>query len=408
MADFMNAAAVGRLESYFERIGEVLGSTSRRGSFATYAMGLFGDGERKSVEPIAARACGDPARADAEHQRLLHFIANSSWCDRDVRLEASRFALAAMTDVAPIQAWIIDDTGFLKQGKHSVGVQRQYTGSAGKIANCQIAVSLTVATQTEHLPIDFRLYLPEAWTSDAARRRASRIPDDVQFKTKLELALDMIRSALDAGIPQGVVLGDCAYGNSTAFREQIRWCGLHYALGVESKTKVWLLDKRERRYGEPVALCDLAQDLWSRRRFRRSTWRKGTNDDLWARFAMVRVLPAHDDGWPPEQREPLWLLMEWRDGDDAPANYYFSSLPKRITKRKLLRIAMQRWRTERVYQDLKGELGLDHFEGRLLSGWNHHISVALCCYAFVIAERVRRFPPSAGRPMEAPAQLLAA
>src|SRR5579859_8280779 len=162
MPDFMNSAAVARLESYFGRIGDILGSEKRRACFADYALGLFGDAERKSVEPIAARACADPKRADAEHQRLLHFMVDSSWSDRDVRRQAATYAISAMTEREPMEVWIVDDTGLLKQGKHSVGVQRQYTGSAGKITNCQVAVSLSVATRSEHLPIDFELYLPRS------------------------------------------------------------------------------------------------------------------------------------------------------------------------------------------------------------------------------------------------------
>ena len=155
MAEFMNSGAVRRLDSCFARIGDVLGSEGRRASFAKYAMGLLGEAERKSVEPIAAQACGEVATTDAEHQRLLHFLANSPWSDQDVRREVTRYALSAIADREPIEAWIVDDTGFLKQGSHSVGVQRQYTGSAGKVTNCQVAVSLSVATKTEHLPIDF-------------------------------------------------------------------------------------------------------------------------------------------------------------------------------------------------------------------------------------------------------------
>ncbi len=389
-------------------MGDVLGSRSRRASFATYAMGLFGEGERKSTEPIAARTCGDPARVDAEHQRLLHFIGVSQWSDREVRREAARYAVAAMTTNEPIETWIVDDTGWLKQGHHSVGVQRQYTGSAGKITNCQIGVSLSVATRTEHAPVDFELYLPDSWANDPARRKEARIPDGIEFKTKPQLALGMIRRALDDDVPRGVVLADCAYGNSSAFREEVRQLGLDYVLGVEANTKVWVLDSLNRRRGDPVALSELAADLWKQRRFRRTTWRKGTKEDLTARFALQRVLPAHDDGWPPEQREPLWLLIEWRDGDDAPANYFFSTLPSRLTKKQLVRIVMQRWRTERVYQDLKGELGLDHFEGRRYSGWHHHVSVALCCYAFIVAERVRHFPPSPRIPLQASTHSLAA
>ena len=391
MDTFMDASGVQRLEEYFRRIGDVLGEESRRGSFAIYAMGLLGDGERKSVEPIAARACPDPSRTDAMHQRLLHFAVDSRWSDREVRLEAARYALDAMTQREPVEAWIVDDTGFLKQGKHSVGVQRQYTGSAGKITNCQIGVSLSIATRTEHLPIDFELYLPESWANDTARRQEARIPEDVTFKTKPQLAVEMIGRAVADGVAKGVVLADSAYGNSSEFRAQVRSLGLHYAVGVDPQTTLCLLDNEGRPHGEAVSVKDMALSIHERGGFRRCTWRSGTREDLQARFALRRVVAA---GVPQGQQEPLWLLIEWREGEPEPANSFLISVPDRMTKKQLIRLVMQRWRTERVYEDLKGELGLDHYEGRRFPGWHHHVSVALCCYAFIVAERVRRFPPS--------------
>jgi SRSO17 transposase len=408
MADFMNSAAVSRLESYFASIGEALGTDGRRASFAAYAMGLLGGAERKSVEPIAALACADPKRADAEHQRLLHFMVDSPWSDRAVRRLAAKYGLSALTEREPVEAWIIDDTGFLKQGSHSVGVQRQYTGSAGKIANCQLATSLSVATRTEHLPIDFELYLPTSWTEDAARRREARVPDWVVFQTRPELALEMIRRAVADGVPPGVVLADCAYGSSRAFREGIRALDLHYIVAVDQQTVVAVIDKHHGRGDQVIGVRDLAFKIARARGFRRCTWRKGTKVDLSARFALRRVVPAYNECKGIDNREPLWLLIEWRDGETEPANYFFASLNSRMTKKQLIRLAMQRWRTERVYEDLKGELGLDHYEGRRYPGWHHHVSVALCCYAFIVAERVRRFPPSAGRPMEDHAHALAA
>ncbi|WP_237079474.1 IS701 family transposase [Myxococcus xanthus] len=342
------------------------------------------------MELIAARACPDPERVDAMHQRLLHFTVDSRWSDRDVRRTAAQYALEAMTSHEPVEVWIVDDTGFLKQGKHSVGVQRQYTGSAGKITNCQIGVSLSVATRTEHLPLDFELYLPEGWTNDAARRREARIPADVSFKTKPQLALQMIDRAVQAGVPPGIVLGDTAYGSSSQFRAHLRALGLHYAVAVAPQTTVCRLDEEGRPQGDAQSVSDLALRIHEQGGFRRCTWRQGTQEDLSAYFALSRVLVA---GVPQREKEPLWLLIEWRDDEPEPANYFLVSLPGLRTKKQLIRLVMQRWRTERVYEDLKGELGLDHYEGRRFPGWHHHVSVALCCYAFIIAERVRRFPP---------------
>jgi SRSO17 transposase len=408
MAMRMDAAAVDRLKRYFDHVGEILGSPKRRESFSVYAMGILGDGERKSVEPMAARACADERTADAAHQSLLHFIANARWSDRDVRRAACRYAVDAMTTQGLVQAWILDDTGFLKQGKHSVGVQRQYSGTAGKVANCQIGVSLSVATNNEQVPIDFELYLPEAWANDPDQRIKAHIPDRVRFKTKPELALEMLKRAVEDKVPKGVVLADAGYGTGSAFRRGVRKLGLHYAVGVDPRTKVWLLDPNTQLPAAKQDVKSLALELERCGEFRRCTWRKGTKADLSARFVAVRVVVAHDDGQPLHERQQEWLLIEWRDDEEEPANYFLSSLPARMTKKQLVRVVMQRWRTERAYEDLKGELGLDHYEGRSFPGWHHHVSVVLCCYAFVVAERARHFPPSAARSMARDADIVAA
>jgi SRSO17 transposase len=389
-----------QLTDYFAGIGRILGDPRRQASFATYAFGLLGDGERKSMEPIAARSCPDQDRLDAAHQRLQHFLVDSKWSDRGVRRYAARYVVDALITREPIDAWIVDDTGFLKQGKHSVGVQRQYTGTAGKVTNCQIGVSLAVATRTEHVPIDFELYLPKCWTDDGARRREARIPDAIAFKTKPALALDQIDRALADGIPRGVVLVDSAYGNSSEFRDQLRQRGLDYAAAIDGTTKVWRIDaSSDARRGAALSVRDLALQIAKKKRgFRRVTWRHGIKNKLSARFAIRRVLPFHDDGWDAAtERERLWLVCEWPHDEKEPTKYYLVTLPKGWTNKRLIRLIKQRWRTERAYEDLKGELGLDHFEGRRFPGWHHHVSVALCCYAFVVAERVRRFPPSARR-----------
>jgi len=389
MIPHSDLAAQQRLQDFFGQVGGVLGNDGRRAAFAIYALGLLGDGDRKSIEPIAARACADPEKMDALHQRLLHFTTDSNWSDRAVRLLSAEYVISAMMERELIETWIIDDTGFLKQGTHSVGVQRQYTGSAGKVTNCQVGVSLSVTTHTEHAPIDFELYLPKSWTESPERRREARIPDEVQFKTKPELALEMIRRAVANGVPPGTVLADAAYGTSRDFRHGVRSLGLEYAMGVDPQTTVCLLDEQELPHGDAVGVRKLALDLHKKGAFRRCTWREGTKSKLTAKFAFRRVIPAHAGRPTRQEREPIWLIIEWRDGESEPANYFLSSLPRSMTTKALVRVIMQRWRTERVYEDFKGELGLDHFEGRRLQGWNHHVSVAICCYAYIIAERLR-------------------
>lgn len=393
--DHFTDVQAARLEDYLETIGSVLGDSRRRASFATYALGLLSDGERKSIEPIAARACAHPGKVDAAHQRLLHFISDSQWDDQKVRLASARYALKQMaTQEEPIEAWILDDTGFLKQGSHSVGVQRQYTGSAGKVTNCQLGVSLSLATRSDHLPIDFELYLPTSWANDAKRRSEARIPRDVVFKTKPQLAIDMLARAVASGIPRGVVLADCGYGAGADFRLELQRLGLQYSVGVNPLTTVLEVGDVVSRGGRPIALRELAQKLDAKGKFTTFTWREGTRKALSARFVARRVTPCAEQARELAERQPVWLLIEWREGEAEPANFFFSSLPADTPFEELVRLTMQRWRTERAYEDLKGELGLDHFEGRRYSGWNHHISVVLCCYAFVVAERHRIFPLS--------------
>jgi SRSO17 transposase len=387
-------AAAARLEQFFGRVGTHLKDWRKRESFAMYAFGILGDGERKSAEPIAARACADPSQANNVHSKLCYFLGRSEWDDRDVRLEAARYAIEAVQKREPITTWIIDDTGFLKQGTHSVGVQRQYTGSAGKITNCQIGVSLAVATSTEQIPVDFDLYLPKTWAEDPALRAEAKIPDSVTFKTKIQLALEMIERAALAEIPGEIILADGAYGDSSDFRNTVRLLGFDFGVGIQSTVRVVRLDRLDRARGETTTVVDLALAL-GRKAFRKSTWRHGSKAKLSSQFCFVRVKTMHDDGISVADREPLWLVAEWLDGEVRPTKFTLTTLPRRMSRKQIVRIFKERWRTERMYEDLKGELGLDHFEGRSFTGWHHHVSVVLCCYAFVVAERVSAFPPSA-------------
>ena len=393
----MDGAAEERLQQYIDGIGSVLGHPKRKEAFASYTVGLLSDLERKSVEPIAALICPDPARLGAAHQSLCHFVSNSEWDDHAVRHKAAQYAIEAMTRRAPVSTWIIDDTGFLKQGKHSVGVKRQYTGSAGKVANCQVGVSLTVSNGLEHLPIDFELYLPEEWTNDPARRRDAKIPEDACFKTKVDLALDMIDRAVADKVPGDIVLADTAYGRSSKFRDTVRLQGFDYGVGVDATTKVVPLGPGGRSQLAPLTAFAFARQL-GKGAFRRITWRDGTNKKLASRFALRRVRLANDDGFPVEEHEPVWLLMEWPYGESEPSAFVVTNLPAKMSNKEVVRRYKERYRTEQAYEEMKGELGLDHFEGRSFRGWHHHVSAVLSCYAFIVAERARSFFPSANRP----------
>jgi len=313
-----------------------------------------------------------------------------------VRADAARYAIDAVQEREPITTWIIDDTGFLKQGDHSVGVQRQYTGSAGKIANCQLGVSLAVASRTEQIAVDFELYLPAKWTEDAARRREARIPDQVTFKTKIDLALDMIKRAKSDGIPGNIMLADSAYGESSDFRKTVRELGFDFAVGGLPNLGVIRLDRNDRVCSKPQSVADVIAAL-PKKAFRMVTWRDGSKSKLSSRFCFVRVQTTYDDGIPLAMRERLWLVAEWPESEKKPGKFVLTTLPRRMSKKQIVQLFKERWRTERMYEDLKGELGLDHFEGRSFTGWHHHVSVVLCCYAFVVAERARAFPPSASR-----------
>lgn len=394
MIDDLDGAARQRLDDYLGRVCGGLRDMRRRASFGMYALGLLSEGERKSVEPIAARVSGDPKLTRAMHDKLLHFLGEAVWDDHAVRWEGARLGIEALERHEPVTAWVIDDTGFEKQGEHSVGVQRQYTGSAGKITNCQIGVSLTVANSHGHLPIDFELYLPEIWTMDPKRRKEAKIPAELKFQTKIELALQMIERAANNNVPGNIVLADGDYGKAPIFRETVRLHGLDYGVGIHSTTSVWCADARDQRVGGAMTVSELGRRLMQGS-YRHIRWREGTNDWLSSRFCLRRVVVNQEDGDEPKQRHPVWLLIEWPEGEQVPTKFLLTTLPRRMGIKQIVRVVRERWRTEQTYSELKGELGLDHFEGRSFRGWHHHVSVVLCCYAFVVAERTRRFSPSA-------------
>jgi len=381
-----SSAVEQRLSDYFDKLGTVLWDSRQRHCFASYAIGLMSELERKSLEPIADSLSDDPKTAERLHHRLQNFVADAPWPDAQVRRIAAWHALSAMQKRAPVQTWICDDTSFPKSGHHSVGVQRQYCGALGKVANCQVAPSLVVATAYAHVPIDMTLYLGPGWADDPARRTEARIPEDVGFKTKPELMLALIERARKDGIPPGIVLGDSAFGDNGAFRHGVRAQNLHYILGVHLSTSVCRVGKGGT--GAPQRIEQILSTL-PRSAFRRYHFRQGSRGPLSARFAFLRVQVPQD-----EHDASLWLILEWRDDEDAPSRAHLSSLPATTSRTRLIYLARERYRTEQVYRECKQELGLDRYEGRKWRGFEHHVTVVLCCYAFLVAEREGAFPPS--------------
>ena len=403
-----------RFAGYVDSLAAVLGREDRAGPLKDYCTGLLMPGERKSVEPMAAVVA--PAHVSAKHQSLLHLVGQGAWSDEAVLAKVRELVLPAIEAQGRIEAWIVDDTGFAKKGVHSVGVARQYCGRLGKTDNCQIAVTLSVANHAASLPIAYRLYLPEDWAADEARRQKAHVPAEVKFRTKPDIALDQIRAALAAGVAPGVLLTDAGYGVNGAFRSGVTAMGLTYAMGVQPTLSVWPPDKgplppkpgsgrgrkpshvRRDADHRPVSAKRLAMAL-APEDWRTVAWREGSNETLSSRFAAVRLRPASRD-WQGSTPHPLeWLLVEWPESEKKPTKYWLSTLPEAAPIEVLVDTAKLRWRIERDYEELKSELGLAHFEGRSWRGFHHHATLCIAAYGFLIRERAA-IPPSGARRRE--------
>jgi SRSO17 transposase len=398
-----------RFAAYLDGLAQAAGHADRIAPLKSYCTGLLLPGERKSIEPMAARLA--PQNVRRVHQSLHHLVADAPWNDEALLRRVREYVLPAMVKHGPIVAWIVDDTGLPKQGTHSVGVARQYCGQTGKTDNCQVAVSLSVASWHSSLPIAWRLYLPESWTQSKARRAEAGIPRDVAFQTKPEMALAQIRQAVAEGVPEGVVLADPAYGNNSGFREDLSALGRSYVVGIESSTKLWPPGQqplappwRPGRGRPPSRLrrdaghAPLAAKAVARRlpasAWTRIAWRQGTRHRLRSRFAALRVRPAHRDYNRTSPHPPEWLLIEWPSRAPQPTHYWLSNLPANAKLGDLVARAKHRWIIERDYEELKQELGLGHFEGRGWRGFHHHATLCIAAYGFLVAER-NRFSPSA-------------
>ena len=388
-----------RFVAYVEELTSVIGHADRALPLRDYCAGLLTAEGRKSVEPMAAVTA--PAEVSAQHQKMLHFVSNSPWSDEPVLAKVREMVVPRIERHGPIEAWIIDDTSFPKQGKHSVGVEHQYCGELGKQANCQVAVTLSIANHHASLPIAYRLYLPQSWAKDRKRRNKARVPKKVKFKTKPQIALEQMQEACAAGVPRGVALMDASYGTNSALRAGVSALALSYVAGIVPTVKVRAVSKRG-ALNKRMSVKDLALSL-PKHAWRTITWREGTNKQLRSRFARVQVHTAPIRR--AAERTEETLLIEWPEGEAEPTKYWLSTLDKNISFRRLVDIAKMRWRVERDYQELKQEVGLGHYEGRSWPGFHHHATLCIAIYGFLISEQ-ETIPPSghgSSRRLEMPA-----
>ena len=403
--------AIERFDRYLEHLAEGLGHSDRHSGLRGYCTGLMLPLARKSVEPMAARV--DPLHASARHQSLHHFVAKAEWSDTEMLRRVCQWAVPKM-DFSRGGWWIIDDTGFPKKGKHSVGVARQYCGMLGKQDNCQVAVSVSLACDQGSIPVAWQLYLPEEWATDAARRARAGVPEALEFATKPQIALQQLRALLADGAPHHCVLADAGYGVDTAFRQALTDMGLTYAVGVTSAVVVWAPGVEPlppAPYGgkgrppvvprrtpdlQPMCVKALAMSLPARA-FKTITWREGSNAPLSGRFAALRVRHAGGNAGKARLRPLQWLLIEWPKDQAEPCKYILSTLPEDTPIADLVSAAYQRWRIERDYQDLKQDFGLGHYEGRGWRGFHHHASLSIAAYGFLMTERLIADKPVGGK-----------
>jgi SRSO17 transposase len=382
-----------RLEQFLVDLLEPVGRSERRHWGSVYVRGLLLSGDRKSIEPMAARL------PEGNIQAMQQFIGQSPWEWNSVW---ERLARRMTKELDPEPAWIIDDTGFPKQGRHSVGVERQYSGTLGKVGNCQVAVSLHHVGQMGSAVLAWRLYLPESWATNRTRREEAGIPDDIGFKPKWQLALDLIDQVRGWELPDRIVIADAGYGDTTEFRDALEARQLPYVVGISPNLGVWTKPPKVkipeyRGRGAPATRYDYGaqrpssvRDVVLRAKgWKKVRWREGTKGWLESRFLAVRVQPSHGfvDGRPPHKE--VWLLVQWPDGEAEPTKHFLADLPATHSLRRLVRLAKSRWKIEQDYQQLKEELGLDHYEGRNWAGWHHHVTLVMLAHAFLTLEMLR-------------------
>lgn len=401
----LDAAVLDRLRDYATLFASDFPQAKPALWAGVYLQGLLLDGERKSIEPLSRRVTlPDELTSTDPEQALQQFVNQSPW-DQKAVLRRYREHLA-QTFADPNGIFLFDDVSFPKQGTHSVGVQRQYCGALGKKANCQVAVSVHYVSPKGHYPLDLQLYLPESWLTDTRRLDKAGVPKDQRVaRTKHEIALELLDRVRDEGLPGDSVVADAGYGVSGEFRDALEQRGLRYIVGVTSDVVVFTQEPgwdrpdasktgrgRPRKRAQltasnprPVALSEVAKGV----PLQRVNWREGTKGTLSGQFAWLRVWPGQ--GWATGDcvdAEPLWLLIE-KQGGDGPLKFAFSNLPVNTSRLSAVRLWKSRWPVEQGYQQLKEELGLDHFEGRSWRGFHHHVAMTLLAYGFMLLERER-------------------
>lgn len=391
------------LSEFIETFIQGMGRRERREALGWYITGLLLDGERKSIVPMALRLIEDERDLESMRQRMQQAVSVAAWPEAQMQ---ARLAVKLDSELPGVEAFVVDDTGFPKKGTLSVGVARQYSGTLGRVDNCQVAVSLHLAGEQRSGCVGIRLFLPEAWATNQERRASVGVPADIKFQTKWQISLGQIDAALSAGVRRHVVLADAGYGDCPEYRSELSKRGLRYLLGICGTPHVWSAESRPQiptrsyptagkppsRHRDPMNPSIAIKDLAQRLRYKEVSWREGSRGRIRSRFAATRVRMAYVRGKAAPLAEQQWLLCEWPSTQTAPSKFYLSNLPPSTTLKTLVRLAKLRWRVERDYQEMKQEVGLDHFEGRSWRGFHHHATLCAVAHGFLALQRAL-FPP---------------